>query len=74
VALQLQSILSDQLSHYFFFGLQDSPNLKLTYSAEIKTPSHLVALMSALSIDNVEDNVKGHKIYRFQQHIKIPVR
>ncbi|KAJ3030299.1 UNVERIFIED_CONTAM: putative leukotriene A-4 hydrolase (LTA-4 hydrolase) (Leukotriene A(4) hydrolase) [Siphonaria sp. JEL0065] len=50
--------------------IQDSPFVKLKYTAEIRCPSHLRALMSAVP---VSESVNGTtKTYSFSQHIAIP--
>ncbi|KAJ3409863.1 hypothetical protein HDU80_008933 [Chytriomyces hyalinus] len=50
--------------------LPDSPFIKLKYTAEIKCPSHLRALMSAVP---VEETIAGNvKTCKFTQQISIP--
>ncbi|KAI9598489.1 peptidase family M1-domain-containing protein [Syncephalis fuscata] len=52
--------------------IQDSPSIKLTYSASIRVPKPLRALMSALSISHSPSD-DGHLItYQFEQHTKMP--
>ncbi|ORX89777.1 hypothetical protein K493DRAFT_232463 [Basidiobolus meristosporus CBS 931.73] len=51
---------------------QDSPGIKITYSARIDTPAPLRALMSALRL-NEEPEVSGDsRIYRFEQKTTMP--
>ena len=52
------------------FPCQDTPGVKLTYSAEISVPNDLVALMSAVGKGiETEGSVKK---YKFEQSIPIP--
>jgi len=53
--------------------LQDSPQVRVTYSATIHTPDGLVAVMSAAHgpVDSKADS-KGRKAYRFEMKEAIP--
>ncbi|CAG8556383.1 3174_t:CDS:2 [Acaulospora colombiana] len=51
---------------------QDTPAIKLTYSAEVEVPQPLRALMSAIRIDEGENTERGTRIYKFEQNTKIP--
>ncbi|XP_045624451.2 leukotriene A-4 hydrolase isoform X1 [Procambarus clarkii] len=49
---------------------QDTPAVKMPYTAEVRAPSQLVVLMSALRDGHQE---KGkHKVFRFQQPVPMP--
>lgn len=48
---------------------QDTPAVKFTYSAEITTPQGLIALMSALRNDKINDKPE---VFYYQQNIPIP--
>ncbi|XP_045147297.1 leukotriene A-4 hydrolase [Echinops telfairi] len=52
---------------------QDTPSVKLTYSAEVSVPKELVALMSAIR-DGEAPHPKdpSRKIFRFSQKVPIP--
>ncbi|KAM8935304.1 leukotriene A-4 hydrolase isoform 3-T3 [Lycaon pictus] len=52
---------------------QDTPSVKLTYSAEVSVPKELVALMSAIR-DGEEPDPEdpSRKIYKFSQKVPIP--
>ncbi|CAB4380433.1 unnamed protein product [Rhizophagus irregularis] len=50
---------------------QDSPCIKLTYSANIQVSRPLRALMSAIGIGE-EDIGDDSKVYKFEQKVKIP--
>ncbi|KAI9140711.1 peptidase family M1-domain-containing protein [Paraphysoderma sedebokerense] len=53
--------------------IQDSPVVKLTYSAAITVPSPLRALMSALRTGDAPSPVlKSHHVYKFNQPTSIP--
>ena len=52
------------------FPIQDTPGVKLTYSAEISVPKDLVALMSA--IGKGEESNGDFKTFKFDQPIAIP--
>ena len=51
----------------------DSPSVKQTYSAAVHVPSNLVALMSALPVQNEDTNHPNSttKTYRFRQPLPI---
>ena len=49
--------------------IQDSPSIKLTYSASVVSP--LPVVMSAL-LTSVDDNGNGTKTYQFKQGTTIP--
>ncbi|KAJ1921772.1 Leucyl aminopeptidase yscIV [Mycoemilia scoparia] len=49
---------------------QDSPGIKITYSADIKAPNPLRALMSAISVGSEEAG--DHTIYKFSQKTTMP--
>ncbi|KAF5926561.1 hypothetical protein HPG69_001189 [Diceros bicornis minor] len=52
---------------------QDTPSVKLTYSAEVSVPKELVALMSAIRDEEASDpEDSSRKIYRFSQKVPIP--
>ncbi|KAK2495177.1 hypothetical protein MC885_002352 [Smutsia gigantea] len=52
---------------------QDTPSVKLTYSAEVSVPKELVALMSAIRDGEAPDpEDSSRKIYRFSQKVPIP--
>ncbi|XP_006914655.1 leukotriene A-4 hydrolase isoform X2 [Pteropus alecto] len=52
---------------------QDTPSVKLTYSAEVSVPKDLVALMSAIRDGEAPDpEDPSRKIYRFSQKVPIP--
>ncbi|XP_028346262.1 leukotriene A-4 hydrolase isoform X2 [Physeter macrocephalus] len=52
---------------------QDTPSVKLTYSAEVSVPKELVALMSAIRDGEAPDpEDTSRKIYRFSQKVPIP--
>nr|CAI9694391.1 unnamed protein product [Rangifer tarandus platyrhynchus] len=52
---------------------QDTPSVKLTYSAEVSVPKELVALMSAIRDGEAPDpEDPSRKIYRFSQKVPIP--
>ncbi|KAG8513983.1 Leukotriene A-4 hydrolase [Galemys pyrenaicus] len=52
---------------------QDTPSVKLTYSAEVSVPKELVALMSAIRDGEAPDpEDPSRKIYRFNQKVPIP--
>lgn len=50
---------------------QDSPGVKLTYSAAVKVPAPLTALMSALSTTR-DDSEKDWTTFHFQQSTTMP--
>ncbi|KAI8054004.1 leukotriene A4 hydrolase [Syncephalis plumigaleata] len=52
--------------------VQDSPAIKLTYSASIRVPKPLRALMSALSTGNDLNENDQSITYRFEQRTKMP--
>lgn len=50
---------------------QDTPSVKLTYSAEVSVPKDLVALMSAIRDGEAPDpEDPSRKIYRFSQKVR----
>ncbi|KAI9207265.1 peptidase family M1-domain-containing protein [Polychytrium aggregatum] len=49
---------------------QDTPSIKIKYSADVTAPAHLRALMSAVPKDEVVSG--SHKKYNFDQAIAIP--
>uniref|UniRef100_A0A9L0THT7 Leukotriene A-4 hydrolase n=1 Tax=Equus caballus TaxID=9796 RepID=A0A9L0THT7_HORSE len=52
---------------------QDTPSVKLTYSAEVSVPKELVALMSAIRDGEASDpEDPSRKIYRFRQKVPVP--
>ncbi|ORY03966.1 hypothetical protein K493DRAFT_334072 [Basidiobolus meristosporus CBS 931.73] len=51
---------------------QDSPSVKITYSASIDTPAPLRALMSALRINEEPELVGDSRVYKFEQRTTIP--
>ncbi|XP_011888316.1 PREDICTED: leukotriene A-4 hydrolase [Cercocebus atys] len=52
---------------------QDTPSVKLTYTAEVSVPKELVALMSAIRDGEVPDpEDPSRKIYKFIQKVPIP--
>lgn len=51
--------------------LQDSPGVRITYSATIRTPKDLVAVMSAAGNPQQPDG-PGHGIFRFKMDVPIP--
>ncbi|XP_006741958.1 leukotriene A-4 hydrolase-like [Leptonychotes weddellii] len=52
---------------------QDTPSVKLTYSAEVSVPKELVALMSAIRDGEAPDpEDPSRKIYKFSQKVPIP--
>ncbi|XP_027448259.1 leukotriene A-4 hydrolase isoform X2 [Zalophus californianus] len=52
---------------------QDTPSVKLTYSAEVSVPKELVALMSAIRDGEAPDPEDlSRKIYKFSQKVPIP--
>ncbi|XP_036617570.1 leukotriene A-4 hydrolase [Trichosurus vulpecula] len=52
---------------------QDTPSVKLTYSAEVSVPNELVALMSAVRNGEAPDPAdSSRKIYKFVQKVPIP--
>jgi aminopeptidase N len=54
--------------------IQDTPSVKMTYSADLTVPSNLQALMSALQEDGgvATPSVEGMHTFRFRQPVKIP--
>ncbi|RKP23183.1 leukotriene A4 hydrolase [Syncephalis pseudoplumigaleata] len=52
--------------------VQDSPAIKLTYSASIRVPKPLRALMSALATGSDPGEDGASTIYRFEQRTKMP--
>jgi len=50
---------------------QDTPGIKVTYSAEVEVPAPLRALMSAVPLDP-QDGDKDKNVFRFEQTIAIP--
>ncbi|ORY07969.1 leukotriene A-4 hydrol [Basidiobolus meristosporus CBS 931.73] len=51
---------------------QDSPGVKITYSANIDTPAPLRALMSALRVNEEPEVVGDSRIYKFEQKTTMP--
>ncbi|KXN73514.1 leukotriene A-4 hydrol, partial [Conidiobolus coronatus NRRL 28638] len=51
---------------------QDTPQIKITYSASVQVPSQLTALMSAIGTGSDINNDKEFKTYKFDQKIGIP--
>jgi leukotriene A-4 hydrolase/aminopeptidase len=52
--------------------VQDSPSIKLTYSASIRVPKPLKALMSALSTGETTSENGKSTIYQFEQRTTMP--
>lgn len=57
-----------------FFPCQDTPSVKMTYSATVRVPVALTALMSARTSETDEAASDGTRTFRFQQPVAIPVR
>ncbi|KAJ2788568.1 Leucyl aminopeptidase yscIV, partial [Coemansia guatemalensis] len=53
-----------------FLPCQDSPSVKLSYSASVRVPKPLTALMSAIATDSCDDG--NATIFSFEQRITIP--
>ncbi|KAK9761140.1 Leucyl aminopeptidase yscIV [Basidiobolus ranarum] len=51
---------------------QDSPSVKITYSANIDTPAPLRALMSALRLNEEPETVGESRVYKFEQKTTMP--
>nr|CAD7400753.1 unnamed protein product [Timema poppensis] len=51
---------------------QDTPSVKVTYSAEITVPSNLVALMSAIKAGEPSPIDGNRSIHKFEQKVPIP--
>jgi leukotriene-A4 hydrolase len=52
---------------------QDTPQIKITYSANVRVPGQLTALMSAIGTDSDTTSDKEFKTFKFEQKISIPV-
>ncbi|KAJ2558538.1 Leucyl aminopeptidase yscIV [Coemansia sp. RSA 1933] len=53
-----------------FFPCQDNPSVKISYSASIRVPKPLTALMSAISTSSTDDG--DFTVYSFEQKPAIP--
>jgi len=53
-----------------FIPLQDSPQIRITYSAKVKTPKNLLAVMSAEG--NIENSKRRDGFYTFRMKNPIP--
>lgn len=53
---------------------QDSPAIKITYSAKVSCPAPLVALMSALKTSESTGAESTMNVYEFEQKTTMPVR
>ncbi|OMJ13751.1 Leukotriene A-4 hydrolase-like protein [Smittium culicis] len=62
---QCQSIYARSM-----FPCQDSPSVKILYTANLRTPKPLVGLMSAISVSSREED--DHTVFSFEQNIPVP--
>ncbi|XP_044735037.1 leukotriene A-4 hydrolase [Chrysoperla carnea] len=51
---------------------QDTPGIKVPYSADVRVPKELTALMSALRVGNHIDLPDGNRLYLFNQPVPMP--
>jgi leukotriene-A4 hydrolase len=51
---------------------QDTPAVKMPYTASITLPANLTALMSAVGTSSCAGSVEGTKIFNFEQKVPIP--
>ncbi|KAJ4447961.1 hypothetical protein ANN_09971, partial [Periplaneta americana] len=55
------------------FPCQDTPSVKVTYTAEITAPGDLTVLMSAQRVGEPTVTSSGRKLHKFEQTVPIPV-
>ena len=79
-AIHCRSLIPCQVGSSFVYvcvftlhaSVQDTPSVKAPYTATIRAPAPLVALMSALSTGSTADG--AHTVYTFEQTVPVPVR
>jgi aminopeptidase B len=55
-----------------FFPCQDSPSVRVTYTANVHVPKELVCVMSAKSL-GFQEKIKGKRLFRFEMRQSIPI-